>query len=144
MCPQQPRLKSGGLYGADPEGIRTPLFHVMAKRDPMLNEHLKTADRNAQYTSKTVQNEVIDLIAQYIRNEKTKALKQGDSFFAIIADEVTDPHANQEVLSVCLRLVEGTDIKEFFLDFSYFERTTGESIANAIKKSLATNGVDIT
>jgi len=83
-------------------------------------------------------------LAQYIRNEKTKALKQGDSFFAIIADEVTDPHANQEVLSVCLRLVEGTDIKEFFLDFSYFERTTGESIANAIKKSLATNGVDIT
>jgi len=34
----------------------------MAKRDPMLNEHLKTADRNAQYTSKTVQNEVIDLV----------------------------------------------------------------------------------
>jgi len=40
--------------------------------------------------------------------------------------------------------VEGTDIKEFFFDFSYLERTTGESIANAIKKSLATNGVNIT
>ena len=83
-------------------------------------------------------------LVQYIRNEKTKALKQGDSFFAIIADDVTDPHANQEVLSVCLRLVDGTDIKEFFFDFSYLERTIGESIANAIKKSLAINGVDIT
>ena len=40
--------------------------------------------------------------------------------------------------------MEGTDIKEFFFDFSYLERTTGESIANAIKKSLATNGVNIT
>ena len=94
---------------ASNKGNFLAILDVMAKRDPMLNEHLKTADRNAQYTSKTVQNEVIDLIAQYIRNEKTKALKQGDSFFAIIADEVTDPHANQEVLSVCLRLVEGTE-----------------------------------
>ena len=36
----------------------------------------------------------------------TECLSQDDAFFAIIADEVTDVHANQEVLSVCLRFLD--------------------------------------
>ena len=36
----------------------------------------------------------------------TKCLSQDYAFFAIIADEVTDVHANQEVLSVCLRVLD--------------------------------------
>lgn len=62
-------------------------------------------------------------------------------FFSIIADEVTDKFSNQEILSVCLRFVENATIKEVFLDYVYLERTTGESISNAILKSLL--GLDI-
>lgn len=36
----------------------------------------------------------------------TECLSQDDVLFAIIADEVTDVHANQEVLSVGLRFLD--------------------------------------
>ena len=67
----------------------------------------------------------------------TECLSQDDAFFAIIADEVTDVHANQEVLSVCLRFLdnlnpEQPEVKEVFFDFVYLDKTDGESISRAI------------
>ena len=58
----------------------------------------------------------------------TECLSQDDAFFAIIADEVTDVHANQEVLSVCLRFLdnlnpEQPEVKEVFFDFVYLDKT---------------------
>ncbi|KAI6646022.1 52 kDa repressor of the inhibitor of the protein kinase-like [Oopsacas minuta] len=60
-----------------------------------------------------------------------------------MGDEVTDPHSNQEILSVCLRMLDKTNIKEFFFDFVNLERATGESIAMAIIESLKQHHVDI-
>ena len=62
----------------------------------------------------------------------TESLKDENNFFSIIADEVTDTYSNQEVLAVCLRLLDGDEVKEFLYDFVYIERTNGETIANAI------------
>ena len=53
---------------------------------------------NAQYTSKVIQNEVIDIIGGIVRESITKNLN-----FSIIADELTDPISNQQVLCMCLR-----------------------------------------
>ena len=74
----------------------------MASNDSLLQTHLNSCPGNTSYTSKTIQNEVIDIIGDQIRTSMTECLSQDDAFFAIIADEVTDVHANQEVLSVCL------------------------------------------
>ncbi len=38
------------------------ILQLMAKGDPLLHKHLLTAKRNAIYTSKTIQNEVIHII----------------------------------------------------------------------------------
>ena len=43
------------------------LIELMSKHDPALREHIESGQKNAQHTSKTVQNEVIDIIAEYIR-----------------------------------------------------------------------------
>ena len=104
----------------------------MSKRDEVLREHLESGKKNAQYTSKRIQNEVIDLVAEYIRKENPRSLLFDNNFFTIMADEVTDPHSNQDILSVCLRLLNDYEIKEFFLDFVYLERAIGEAIAYAI------------
>ena len=49
-----------------------------------------------------------------------------------MADEVTDPHSIQKVLSVCLKLLNHNEIKEFFFEFDYLESATGETVADAI------------
>lgn len=71
-----------------------------------------------------------------------------NAFFSIIGDEVTDKYANQEILSVCLRFLDlnndvSPQIKELFFDFVNLDKTTGESIANAILSSLAENNIDV-
>ena len=73
----------------------------------VLHEHLLLAKRNAKYTSKTIQNEIIHIYACKIREQLTKELREKALPFTVIADEVTDPHANQEILSVCLIKVCG-------------------------------------
>ena len=119
------------------------ILEVMSRRDPILQKHLEMGKKNAQYTSKTIQNEIIDIVAEYIRKENTRTLENDISFFSIMGDEVTYPHSNQEILSVCLRMLDKTNIKEFFFDFVYLERATGESIAMAIIESVKKHHVDI-
>ena len=41
-----------------------------------------------------------------IRERLTKQLRENNFPFTIIADEATDCHSNQEILSVCLRYVD--------------------------------------
>jgi hypothetical protein len=98
-------------------------------------------------TSKTIQNEIIDIVGRFIRNDLTSCLNEDDAFFAIMADELTDQHTNQEVLTVCLRFVDMLDdvysVKEVFFDFSFLEHTSGEKIAEGIIQSLKKYGVDI-
>lgn len=125
------------------------ILQLMASNDSLLQTHLNSCPRNASYTSNTIQNEIIDIIGDQIRTSMTECLSQDDAFFAIIADEVTDMHANQEVLSVCLRFLdnlnpEQPEVKEVFFDFVYLDKTDGESISRAIIECLAKRGIDIT
>ena len=117
------------------------LLTLLSDHDDNLKKHLELGKKNARYTSKTIQNEIIEIIGQYIREKVTNGME----FFSIIADEVTSSVSNQEILSVCLRYVS-TDpvyIKEVFFDFVYLERTNGVSIAEAIKQCLEEHGIDI-
>ena len=94
------------------------ILEMMAKRDDTLREHL-TGRKNAQYTSRIIHNEVTDAVAEYIRKENTRSLEDKNAFFSIMANEVTYPHGNQEILSVCLRMLAGCKVKEFFFLILY-------------------------
>ena len=59
-----------------------------------------------------------------------------------MADEVTDPHGNQ-ILSVCLRMLADCKVKQFFFDFIYIERATGEAIAHGVIECLKDHNIDI-
>ena len=129
------------------KGVFNAIIKLAAKRDNILRDHLEQGMRNQQYTSKTTQNEIINVIASCLRDNILAPLKLV-KYFSIIADEVTDRHANQEILSLCLRFVDTTNrqkphIKEVFLDFLHLERTTGQKIAESIQSLLEKHGLDI-
>ena len=54
---------------------------------------------------------MIDVVAEYIRKENTRSLEDENALFSIMADEVTYPHGNQEIMSVCLTTIPGTNPK---------------------------------
>ena len=73
--------------------------------------------RNSKYTSKTIQNDIM-------QEKLTGELRSQNLPFTIIADECTDSHSNQEILSICVRFVNlstpnDPHIKEYGCKFSF-------------------------
>ena len=62
------------------------VLEMMAKRDDTLREHLETGRKNAQHTSRTILNEVIDVVDEYFRKEHTRSLDDENAFFSIMAN----------------------------------------------------------
>jgi len=114
------------------------ILEMIAKRDPLLKEHLNYCKKNQSYTSKRIQNELIMVIGTQLRQKILQPLSQVQ-YYSVMADEVTDPCSNEEILSLCVRFVDTTSsrpsVKEVFLDFIYLERTTGRNIATQLLDS---------
>ena len=131
------------------KGNFVALLELSAKTDEVLKHHLETANRNAKYTSKIIQEDIIKTVGEMLREHITEPLRTGRSpFFAVIADEVTDKHANQEVLSVCIRYVDVSQtgsitINEELLDFAHLKRTTGEAVGNGILEVLRSANLNL-
>jgi len=104
--------------------------------------------RNAKYTSKTIQNEILEIAADLVRTFYRSCL-QKCPHYSLIADEVTSH--GKEILSVCLRFLEIDHVNfhikpkkhEVLLDFCFLQRITGRSIADNILQVLQTHKIDI-
>ena len=80
--------------------------------------------------------------ASKIKERLTEELMNKDLPFTIIADESTDPHSNQEILSLCLRFVDQSSpndphVKECLINFMHLERTNATMISRKILESLS-------
>ena len=108
----------------------------------VLANHLKEASRNALYTSKTTQNQLIECIGEHIRDKILSEVREA-KWYTILCDEVTDV-SSQEQLSIVLRFVDtNCNIREDFVDFVSVERITGEIIASKLKETLARYNLDL-
>ena len=112
------------------EGNFIQLVRFRAEKDPVLAKHLAESPKNARYTSKGIQNELIDVVGNRIRSDIISEVQQA-KFYSIIADEVTDV-ANKEELSLVLRYIINNEVKEVFVDFIEVERITGTRLAESI------------
>lgn len=85
--------------------------------DKELENHLKSGHKNAQYTSPTIQNELIHLCGKFIQEELEKKIYAAKCF-SILYDETTDISGTEQ-LSLCVRYVD-TEIKKIPRRFSSF------------------------
>ena len=115
------------------------LVRFRAETDPILATHPQEAPKNARYTSKGIQNELIDVVGQSIQLDIISEV-QAAQFYSIIADEVTDV-ANKEELSLVLRYIHNEEIKEIFVDFIQVERITGEVLGSMIVEWLTSHNL---
>ena len=66
----------------------------------MLKDHLSGAARNATYTSSTIQNQIIEIVSNQVR-EKIVAKVQAAKWFTLIADDEVTDTSNKEIESCC-------------------------------------------
>ncbi|CAF4061859.1 unnamed protein product [Rotaria sp. Silwood2] len=92
--------------------------------------------RNATFTSSSVQNEIIELIHEYILSSVLGRVGPS-TLYSIILDGTTDS-SNVEQLCLLIRYVDphSHEIHEAFLAFVPTTSSTGEAIANHILSSL--------
>ena len=77
-------------------------FRVDAGDQDLIN-NFTSSGKNCTYRSKTIQNEKIDVLKDYITAKLSGEVRVAGAF-SVIADEKTD-HANEEQLGVCLRFI---------------------------------------
>ena len=83
------------VYESGNQGNFAKLVRFRAETDPVLAEYLKEAPKNAQYTSKTIQNELVSVIGDKIRSSIVSEVKEAKCY-SIIANEVTDVSNKEE------------------------------------------------
>ena len=110
-------------------------FRVQAG-DTILEEHLQTAQGNALYTSKTIQNELIVVCGNIIRQQILSKVKKA-MYLSVMADEATDS-ANIEQLSVSVRFVDGGSCEKFLGFLKCESGVTGDAIAENLLSQLYT------
>ena len=109
-------------------------FRIQAG-DKVLSDHLQSAPANATYASKTVQNELIAICGDLIRNKILEKVCQA-CYFSFIADEATDI-SNDEQLSISIRYLDEGSPREVFMEFhKCVTGVTGEAIADDILLKL--------
>ena len=120
------------------EGNFFAILRLLAKNNETLNEHLMLGPRNAKYTSKTIQNEILEIAADQVRTFCRSCLWKCPHL--IFADKVTSH--GKEILSDCLKFLE-IDLANFHIkpktNMKFcltFQRITGKSIADSILQVL--------
>ena len=119
-----------GESESDNHGNFIELVCFRAESDKVLRHHLQSAPRNAVYTSKTIQNELINIVGSRIRSDILREIEQA-KFYTVTADEVSDM-SNKEQLSVAICYVLNGIVHEPFIDFAEVERITGQTLASSI------------
>ena len=111
--------------------------------DEIIAKHLRECARNATYKSATIQNDIIAITMEYLRNQIISEITEHAPFFTILADETTNV-SNTEQLCISIRFVgETCSIHKEFLGFVSLALATGEAVTTSILEALQTWLLDV-
>ena len=120
--------------GHDESDNFTQLLRLLSTNDENILYHLE-GKIGYKYDHNDVQNEILDIMAVLILQEKLKTIREC-IFFSIIADEGTDM-SNKEQLPFCLRSVdENLNAFEDFIGFYQLENIKSDTIGHVIRDIL--------
>ncbi|CAF0853494.1 unnamed protein product [Didymodactylos carnosus] len=110
-----------------------------AKTDPLAKAVLEESAANATYISHHIQNELLSIMANQIRDNIAEKLN--GNVYVLLADEATDVSHNKQ-LSICLRAVDDQyKIKEYFMGFVRLCRFDAATLAKEISDFLIKHNI---
>lgn len=119
------------------EGVLLDLINLrIASGDSKLKEHLQTGHRNAVYTSPQIQNEIVHIFGEIIKELIVNDIKTTNPY-TVLADETADI-SGKEQLSIGLRFFDEQKeiIREEFVGFIELSAQNASNIAEEIDKFL--------
>ncbi|XP_022866201.1 zinc finger MYM-type protein 1-like [Olea europaea var. sylvestris] len=129
-------------------GLFLQMVEMVSEFDPIMKEHLRQANaKEIQYTylGKKIQNELIQLLANEVRNAIVKKVKHA-KYFAVILDCTPDA-SHEEQMSLIVRFVDDSanlpTVEEHWLEFLKVDDTTGLGLTTELQKALIKFDLDI-
>lgn len=123
-------------------GLFNSLFEFALKRDKELADCQKYMPPNVTYKSPIIQNELIEILAETVRDEIVKEIKSSDAdTFTILFDGTKDKNGN-ECISLAARFVANGKPKEALLFFETSEDLDAKAFTQLTLGSLNNYGLD--
>ena len=122
------------------QGNFREILNLVSKHDPFIKKRLKEGPRNATYTSKAIQNEILDNLAEMVLGEIMDEVK-ASKYFSVMADETKDI-SKKEQMSIVLRYYYDGAVRESFLGFSEAKHLDAGSLASMIIACLTKFGLE--
>lgn len=114
-------------------GVFLDLLNQFARRDTTLESHLQSATV-AKYTSKDIQNEILDCMFNVYKEELLKDVKNA-TFLSVQADEATDI-SNASQFVIIFRFVKDKELVERFVSFVKIEDRSAVGLTNTLCQLL--------
>lgn len=118
------------------------ILGLVAGHDSVVEEWLSHGPRNAKYTSPTIQNNILSIMATLVRRSICSAV-QKTGYYSIMVDETKDL-SKQEQLSIAVRYIDVDKIAvmERFLTFFPAKALNAESLTQYILDTLTLYNLD--
>lgn len=81
--------------GSDNQGNFLAILNTIAKHNPVIEKRMK-AHGNAKYTSKNIQNQILETLAEMVQEEIINEVKESE-VFSVIADETKDLQKKEQM-----------------------------------------------
>lgn len=125
-------------------GLFTNLFEFSMRNDEKLAQCQAVMPRNALYTSPNIQNEIIEIMVDLVRQQIVDEILNADiNFYSILADGTTDRKSN-EIISLAIRYVKDGKPKETVLSLEFTAELDAKSLTDVIHSSLVKYGLEPT
>ena len=118
------------------------LIHLQCKDIAWLKDKLESQlQKHAQWTSPVIQNELLQIIADLIRERITNDVRTS-GWYGIILDETSDISRTEQV-SLCLSFALNGTKKEAFIGFYSTKSTEGEVLYELVKSAITELNLDL-
>uniref|UniRef100_A0A8C2DXL4 TTF-type domain-containing protein n=1 Tax=Cyprinus carpio TaxID=7962 RepID=A0A8C2DXL4_CYPCA len=124
---------------SDNRGNFIETLTVIANHDALISEKMREKG-NAKYTSGAIQNEILECLANMVRDDIVKEVKESE-VFSVIADESKDLQ-KKEQLSLVVRYYYRGAIHESFLDFQHAQDLDAKGLSDKIIQCLEKYGLN--
>ena len=118
------------------------LIHLRCKDIAWLKDKLESQlQKHVQWTSPVIQNELLQIIADLIRERITNDVRTS-GWYGIILDETSDISRTKQV-SLCLSFALNGTKKEAFIGFYSTKSTEGEVLYELVKSAITELNLDL-
>ena len=96
-------------------GLFISLFNYTLKKDKVLEEAIKHIPKNVKYTSPEIQNEIIGILGELVRQSIVDDMKKSDVPWFTLLEDGTRDRNNRENVSIGIRFVKDGIVHESLL-----------------------------